>query len=241
MSMDAAVTKGGRTDVLVALTKEPIPDALRDGLRAAAAGHGTAFAAVTFTQLAEGLRAQCADFERDLLAIIEDYEAFLAEDGLLDERNQWLVVFPCGTSIAENARFGVYYEPPSRPIKRNYRYIGIYAQKTVAYVGAVETIAIATPGPAGARLDCEVGTLTEAQAQRIRDTIAATSYYDLAADPYRFYLVDGFFATDARKTSAGGIQGFRYLDLTRLIPGHDRRRSLSGAELAALLGSARWE
>jgi hypothetical protein len=53
--------------------------------------------------------------------MVEDYDEYLAEEGLSAGRNRWLAVVPSRMSIAKNARFGLYYEPPSRPSKRNYR------------------------------------------------------------------------------------------------------------------------
>ena len=152
----------GRRDgtVLIGLTKEPIAESARKSLAAEAALQGITFAAVTFSQIVEALRAQCADFERELLSIVEDYESYLAEEGLLEERNQWLVIFPCGTTIAENARFGLYYEPPSRPCKRNYRFIGVYDRKAVAYVGTIDAIAVVSWSEGGFTLTEEAGRLT---------------------------------------------------------------------------------
>jgi hypothetical protein len=229
-----------RGDILIALTKEPIAESDRKLLAADGALPRIVFTAITFSQIVEALRAQCADFERELLAIVEDYESYLAEEGLLEERNQWLVVVPCGTSIAENARFGLYYEPPYRPCKRNYRFIGVYKQKTVSYVGTVEAIAVATYGEGGFSFTEEAGRLTDDHKKRIMDAIEATPYYDLKAVPYRFYLVDSFVPTDAKKTSYGGIMGLRYLDLSKMIPAYNPRGKNTTEELASALKKATW-
>jgi hypothetical protein len=178
--------------------------------------------------------------ERELLSIVEDYESYLATEGLLEERNQWLVVFPCGWSIPENARFGLYYEPPSRPCKRNYHFIGVYSQKTVAYVGAVEAIAVASSSDGGFSFNEEAGQLTDDHKKRITGVIEETKYYDLRGNPYRFYLVDSFVPTDARKVSPGGIMGLRYLDLSNMIPAYNPRRSYTSQELAAAPKGATW-
>ncbi|HUN86785.1 MAG TPA: hypothetical protein VMU48_20560 [Terracidiphilus sp.] len=234
---------GGRGEgtTLIGLTKEPIADAEREALTAEAAEKGISFAAVTFTQITEALRAQCADFERELLSIVDDYDSYLAEEGLLEERNQWLLVFPCGTSIAENARFSLYYEPSSRPCKRNYRFIGIYNRKTVAYVGAVQTIAVTTCTEGKINFQEEVGRLTDEQRQRISRAIEETSYYDLKAAPHRFYLVDSFTATDSKKTSPQGIWGLRYMDLSKIIKDYNPRREYTTEEMAAALEETTWQ
>jgi hypothetical protein len=160
---------------------------------------------------------------------------------LLEARNQWLVVFPCGTSIVENARFGLYYEPASRSSKRNYRFIGVYNQKTVSYVGAVLTIAITTCDNGKINFSEEIGKLTDDQRDRITRVIEETRYYDLKANPNRFYLVDCFAATDCRKTSPGGIWGLRYLDLPKLIKDYNPRREYSTAQLAQALKGTTWQ
>jgi hypothetical protein len=231
----------GDNPILIGLTKEAITEVQRKALTTVAANQGIRFGAVTFTQIVDALRAQCADFERELLSMVKDYEDYLAEEGLSEGRNKWLVVFPCGTSIAENARFGLYYEPPSRPCKGNYRFIGIYTMKAVAYVGEVEAIAVAPYRNGKFSFTEEVGQLSEDHRQRIASAVEQTQYYDLKANPHRFYLVDSFVATDARKTSAQGIWGMRYLDLSKMIKDYNPRRKYTTEELATVLKGATWE
>ncbi len=233
--------QAGGTPILIGLTKEPIAEAERKALADEAAGQDITFAVVTFTQVVDALHAQCKDFERELLSMVEDYKGYLAEEKLAEEQNQWLVVFPCGTSIAENARLGLYYEPPSRPCKRNYRFIGIYHRKAVAYVGSVEAIAVASCQSDKNSFAVEAGKLTEDHKQRITRAIEETRYYDLKANPHRFYLVDSFVATDARKTSPQGIWGLRYLDLSKIVPTYNPRSNYSTEQMAEALKSATWE
>jgi hypothetical protein len=76
-------------------------------------------------------------------------------------------------------RFGLYYEPPSRPCKRNYRFIGVYNRKTVAYIGTVEAIAVAAYGNEAYTFMEEAGQLTDDHRKRIVSAIEATPYYDL--------------------------------------------------------------
>ena len=231
----------GEDLILIGLTKEPIPESQRKELAGEAASQGVTFAAVTFSQIVEALRGQCAEFERELLSIVDDYEGYLGDEGLLEERNQWLVVFPCGTSLAENARFGIYYEPPSRRSKLNYRFIGAYKDKTIAYVGTVVAIAVASFEDGAYRFVEESGALDENLRKRIVDTIEQTPYYDLKAGPTRYYLVDRFASTSARKVSSGGIMGMRYLDLQKLNPAYNPRKNYTSAELAEMLKTATWE
>jgi hypothetical protein len=227
--------------VLLGLTKDPIGDSIRNELTKKAATRGIRFAAATFSQIAEELRGQCADFDQELRSIVEDYEEFIESETLLEVGNRWLVIFPCGVSIAENKRFDLYYEPPSRPCKHSYRFIGVYDQKSVRYVGAVEAIATVTFSKGKASFAVEEGHLTDAHRTRIMSAVEETPYYNLKGNPHRYYLVDSFTPTDARKVSAGGIWGMRYLDLTKIISGYNSRKKYTSAELAKMLQQATWE
>lgn len=197
---------------------------------------------VTFSQVVEAVCAQYANYERDLLGMVEDYEQFLAEEGLLQTRSQRLVVFPCGQSFAENERFGLYYEPPTRPCKLGNRFIGIYRNKTVALVGVVDAVAVCTYEGGVATAQLEGGEFTKEYQERVKAVIEETHYYDLAANPTRFYLVSAFAPTDLKKTSPGGLMGLRYLDLAAIAPGRfDPRKAYTAAELADLLRGRTFE
>ncbi|MDX2179115.1 MAG: hypothetical protein SFV18_05945 [Bryobacteraceae bacterium] len=223
--------------VLIGLTTEPISDSDRKNLEDEARYRNIAFAGVTFTQVVDALRGVCGDFEQELLSIVEDYESYLAEENLLEERNHRLVIFPCGQTVADNRRLNLYYEKADKPCKRN-RFIGVYHNKAVIFVGRVEAIAKAS-WPY--EFDAEFGTLTDDHKRRIEDAFKSTPYETLKTMPQRFYLVDSFEPTNATKITPGGIQGFRYLNLSKLVSSYDPRKDYATAQLAELLKGSAWE
>lgn len=231
---------GHQSDFLIALTRDPLPDPDRDAMTKEATARGVVFAAVTFSQIVDALRAQCAEFEPGLLAMVDDYESVLADQSLLETRNRKLAVFPCGKSLPENVKFDIYYEPASRPCKRNNRFIAAYDRKALACIGAVETIAVASFADGVCTFETEVGKLTRPQEDRVRQTIEATLAFRLKEVPTRFYLVDKFVQTNARKTSPGPLMGMRYLDITVLVPGFDVSRNYTTEQLADALNGATW-
>jgi hypothetical protein len=103
--------------------------------------------------------------------------------------------------------------------------------------------AIVVASLADGKLSCtvEAGRLTDNHQKRITTAIEETSYYDLKEGPSRFYLVDSFIPTDARKTSPGGIMGLRYLDLSNMVPAYNPQKYYTTAELAEALKQATWE
>jgi hypothetical protein len=238
-SMSQNTAPNGK-NFLFALTKEPIPESLAEQLKKTAQAKGITFSALTFSRLLQGLEAQCADYERDFRDVLDDFKDYLSEEDLLDERHKWLAIFPCGTSFEENVRLGVYYESPSRSSKAGYPFIGIYRQKTVSHVGRVQAVVIVTYKDGSYSYEEEVGVLTEDQKKRIISTFEETTYYDLKSEVWRFYVVGEFIKTDARKISPNGIFGFRYLDLSKLIPSYDGKEPLSAEKLATLLNGSTW-
>lgn len=229
-----------RTDILIGLSKERILDSEVDLYKKQAKEKGVIFAATTFTSLVSALRVECASHETELCSMIDDYEEYLADEGLLEERNKFIAVFPCGVSIAENERYRLYYEPADRACKR-YNFIGIYSKKRIAFVGSVEAIAIASSVDGETSLEKEYGEITSDHESRVLETIKTTEYYDLRKEPVRFYLVDRFSPTEFVKVSPGGMLGHRNLDLCSIIPGFDPGRTYSTDELAELVRNRSFE
>lgn len=85
------------------------------------------------------------------------------------------------------------------------------------------------------------GDLTADHRRRILQAIDQTRYYDLEANPHRYYLVDSFIETDARKTSSQGIWGMRRLDLSKMVPNFNPRKRYATHEIAAALRGKTWE
>ena len=229
-------------DTLLCLTKEPIAVEKRDSWSKEIREAGFFFAATTFSQVVDALREECAPHETDLADMVRDFEDYLATEGLLDERHRWLPIFPCGSSLADNVRFGIYHEPAVRPCKRNNRFIGVYANKCVSYVGEVDAI-VTVPHHHNqpSYTPEEYGTLTSSHKLEIEGVITDTEYYELKKTDTRFYLVDKFWPTDLRKSSHGGIRGMRYLDLTRILPACDELKTIGTEALAEKLRGCTFE
>ena len=222
--------------ILIGLTRQRPPDNAIDQSRGNAQARGIRLFCLTYRELALEVEKLCAEYEQDLNEIVQDYKSFLTAEGLLTDPHRRLVVFPCGTSWRENIRFGLYYEPPSRPVKLDCRFLGIYHNKQISHIGQIDAVAVYLPDKDSFRTESvERGTLTEDQKSRIRDTIAATSYYDLNGDDHRFYIVSQFVPTAFEKASHGGMRGHRYFDLTEYVNSGSLTSDTTADVLAAAL------
>jgi hypothetical protein len=230
----------GAVPYLMALTKEPIPMDRLQRLEAYAKDKRVIFMSVTFSQMIESLRATCADYEQILSSILEDYEAFIGGEGLLDDRANRVAIFPCGTTYQENERFHLYYEGPERP-KRSCKFIGIYRNKVVSLIGEIRTVLVGSlVGDQWQVAQREQGTETVDQLRRIDTVVKETSYYDLTG-LQRFYLADKFYETNLVKRSKGSMRGCRYLAIRDLLGAKVKCDQLSAKDLAERLSGLEFD
>lgn len=228
--------------LLIGLTKDPITDVDRKSLAELAADiAGIQFVAITFSDIVTALRGACADYEQDLLEIIDDYEAYLFDDDLLAIRHDQILVVPCGTSYDENERFGIYYDPPDRS-RRSCPFLGIYRNKCVSLIGKIVTIAVCRYEEGRIEVEHEeYGQLSDIQRDLIRQIIEETDYYDLKAEPGRFYIVDKFVKADFRKVSPSGMLGHRYFEAGAFDPDFSPSKEYTAQEVADLLNGKTFE
>jgi hypothetical protein len=79
------------------------------------------------------------DFE--VTDVLQDFEAYASEEGLLPTKDYTLRTMPAGASYKGNLELSLYYEPADRGF-RSHAYFGIYTDKTIRYIGKVSKMVI---------------------------------------------------------------------------------------------------
>lgn len=227
---------------LIGLTRNEILETHRESLSHQAKKIGVNFAAITFSSLADALRKECESHETALRAVLEDYEDFLSAEELLTIGERMSVV-PCGTSIDENIRFGVYFESAQRPTKVRSKFLGLYTKKAIRYVGEIEQVAVLRPRSDELEiLELEKGMIGVDQERRLKQTIAECDYYpDLKNEAARYYFTGKFFETNIEKRSKGGIWGARVFNLSDWLDYGTLGKTYSPEEAAELLRGKSFE
>lgn len=215
--MSERPTSGVR--VLVGLTRSTMDASAFATYSAMASSHGVTFAWVSYEQVVEAVRAEILPHETDLAEILDDYMEFLVDTGLLVAPDHRIAVFPCGVSLANNVRFALYHEPPSRRLKAT-TLMGFYKNRAVQHLARIEAVGVFEWADDRARLvKKERGDITDAHVARVTQVMLDTQTYDLKAEPTRVYLAAETFPTRIEKATPGGIMGLRYLDPRKLKPG----------------------
>jgi hypothetical protein len=221
---------------LVGLATEPMATAEREALIGAAKAQGVVFASATFADLVAALDAACASHDVALRAILDDFNEFLATENLLFQSDEWMLVVPCGISLAENQQFGIYYDDVDRPKRSPCAFLGAYSQKAVRLVGRITAVlACQYMNGAAELVEAERGESTKDSLERITAVIEATSYYPLRSQPQRYYVVDEFVPTNLMKRDKGPVRGAQYLHISPLLPARTQVRGMSSKELAQIL------
>lgn len=205
------------------------------------------FYAVTFANILREAREVVPAHDEFLVQACDDFSRYLEASGLVDWYSRLMPIFPCGASFAENIQLGVYYHPAYRSSVEKYQFIGIYTQKAVRAIGKIEAVVTVGFEDSSPVFELLAGDDPEAVKKRVLEVVTAVNrYHDLTKEPHRFYLFTGpASATHIEKTSTGGIQGMRYLDMPKLVEPHgsafDLARDYSASELAALLDGTKFE
>lgn len=168
----------------------------------------------TFSDVIRCARGCLADHDEEMVSVVNDFEGFCSEEGLLPRDDSTLMVVPCGQSRYVNLHNHLYYCPSTRT-HRNARYLGIYADKSIRGIGEIKKRVECTVNLKAERVTAD-GFLEQTEKQRILDTVRkAQDYGHTIEDGRKFYICDEIVPTDFKKKSKGGLQNRQYLDLGR--------------------------
>lgn len=167
----------------------------------------------TFQQVISIFREELSDYDIELNDIIDDYEEFCNNTGLLPKDFPRMLIVPCGSTINDNIEFKMYYDPACRSFSRA-THIGIYKDKTVKAIGKISNVVTADYDEEKDELviihqDSET---SQNQKERIRLMIlrAKENLGWSIAKGHKFFCFEDMEITNYRKISPGGIMGKRY-------------------------------
>lgn len=200
------------------------------------------FAAVQFSDVIDlliGEEGLISEYEKELRALVEDYQNFCSEEGLLPDDDLMRAV-PCGTSHDDNFQYDLYYHPSSRGYRRH-QYVGIYFDKSIQGIGKLEkTVEVDVVD--GELEGEDVDGLSEEEKERILGAVQAAPKHGYSIEQgYEFLLVDKFYPTNFEKKSKHGMQGAQYFSLRDHVE-YDETSDLPETEtLAEELDGAEWK
>lgn len=203
--------------------------------------HKVCFASITFKEICGTFNDILNYYDFEMKEMIQDYEAFCYESGLLDNADTKIRFVPVGDTLTENMMYNIYYYPISHSYQ-SHNYIGLYNAKTVKGIGKIICSADINYDVNNDNMDIketQIGSLTDENKKSIKEVIAH-AYNEYGYEIYknhRFFIVDKFYETEFKKISPGGMMGKRYYDIST-IEGY--KKDMSTREVAFLLRDKTW-
>lgn len=238
--LDILLKNSGRK-ILLALSRNKVADTMRADIIQLLQDDkykAIEFASATYSTIIETIKETLSDYEVEMIDVLDDYILLCKEHGLIETDKHTLLAVTANTSIHENIRYGIYYDPVYRNHNLGFKYLGLYSNKSIVAIGKVMKVAVCNYEEGRlVATDQMPLDLTDDEYDRIKRTIEETSYYNLQTNN-KFFLVDKFYATDFKKTSISSLRQKRYFFLQDL-PGYEE--SMTTEQLADLLRSQTWQ
>ena len=157
-------------------------------------------------------------YEQSLRQLSDDFSDYCESSELITNDLHTLRAMACGQSFALNVKHEFYFDDATRGY-RPFTYLGLYARKSVRYIGLVENVIVADLHPeTGLTVIESDQEITKPQRERliqsIKDSVKAGWQIQTG---HRFFLLKDFCETDFKKTSPGGIFRVRYFNLKDVL------------------------
>jgi hypothetical protein len=204
--------------ILLLLTRKALGNE-EEGIRHKIANKhlGVVFKNVTFEEICKAIKGLFKDYEYEMSALVDNYIEYCNDANLFDQSRFLLRIVPCGESIEINKKYGIYFQPSDRGYT-NHSFVGIYANKRVQFIWEIDSVFDVKIDDKKVKKSLIQGRDTDEYDEKIVDIIKdakALCGYQIETG-HRFFCgvpVD----TDYRKTSPGGIQGVRFINLREVI------------------------
>ncbi len=170
-------------------------------------------------------------------SLVDDYIEYCNDTGLFDQSQYLMRIVPCGVSFDLNKKYGVYFHPSDRGYT-NHSYVGVYANKAVQCLWAIDSVFDVEYDGKKITRTLVQGRDTDEYDDKIKAMIAEAKVvcdYDIESG-HRFFCGKVARETNYVKVSSGGIQGARFVNLKEVVG-----QFKDDMELAQRLKEKTWE
>lgn len=224
--------------ILLLLTKQKIENENREEIeqRLSDKYSGVIFKNVTYEEICKALEGLFKDYEYEMSSLVKDYIEYCNDTQLFDQSKFLLRIVPCGKSIDINEKYGVYFQPVDRGYTKH-SYMGIYANKSVQYIWAIDSVFEVEFDNKNLKKKLIQGRDTTEYDKNLMDIIKdAKDICGWKVEHGHRFFCGKPVQTDYKKSSPGGIQGARLINLKEKIG-----EFADVNELADKLKNRQWE
>lgn len=200
------------------------------------------FASTTFKEICRIFNDNILEYDIEMKELIEDFEAFCSETGLIDNAETKMRVILAGNTYEQNMENSIYYATCERGYQK-YKYLGLYKDKAVRGIGEVigsADILYDFSKDEITVLNVQLGKISEVQKETVKNVVLEAQYKfgnDISKG-HRFFFIQKYYETDYIKPTKGGLMGQKYFDLAD-IDGYNKL--MTTEQIAELLKSKEWD
>lgn len=205
--------------ILLLLTKQKIGKKEEDKIRGEVRRRDQAviFKNITYEEICTAIKGLFKEYEYEMSSLVDDYVDYCNDANLVDQSRFLMRILPCGESVEINKKYGIYFHPSDRGYT-NHSFVGIYANKAVQCIWAIDSVFDVEFDGINVKKQLIDGRHTDEYDGKLVGIIKAAKAvcgYQVEKG-YRFFC--GLpVGTDYKKSSPGGIQGARLVNLKDVI------------------------
>lgn len=238
----SAFEKNINQKILIGLSKREVKATTTENVYKVIKGNkdysGIKFVSITYKKVYESFIKAISATDYEMHEIADDYLSLCQEEQLIDSSEEYMLAVTSGTSLKENLKYGIYYDPVTRNNNLGFKYLALYDNKKIVALGELKKTVICDYVDGKLELlNDDARNMTLEEKNRVSEIIKVTDYYDITKGT-KFYLVDKFFPTDFQKISYQAMRNKRYFDLSEAI---DLTNNDNAESIAEKLRGKTWE
>ena len=166
--------------------------------------------------------------DMELRLLLNDFSNYCIASDLISNEEYKLLFVPTGFSYNWNQKHKIYYCPTNWHSQK-FKFFGLYNWKSVRTISEIETTIIADYNANKDELRIRSRGHTEEQIKRLKNGLLELEENH---NGLKYYILpnNDTYETDFKKTSHGGIQGYRYKDLRDYLSINDYKNTKLIAE-----------
>lgn len=178
------------------------------------------FRAISHLSLINCIDQTLNSSDLEMKEILDDYMDLCQEEGMIDKKQETMLVVTSGISLNENIRYKIYYDPVERNHNLPFKYIGLYADKAIKGIGIVDKQVACWYDENENKLKPYEGypefQLSEEDNNKIIEVINSTTYYNIKYGSKFFLLKE----SEECNLPYSPIRAKKYEFLSEWMPGY---------------------
>lgn len=224
--------------ILLLLTKQSLSNTEEDKIaKQIQQKHpGVVFRSVTYEMICKAIKGLFKEYEYEMYSLVDEYIEYCNDANLFDQSRFLMRIVPCGNSIEINKKYGLYFNPSDRGYTKH-SYVGIYANKSVQLIWAIDSAFDIDYNGTVLKKTLVQGRDTNEYDQRLIGIIAdAKKSCGYQIESGHCFFCGSPIETDYKKSTPGGIQGARFVNLRDVVGDF-----VDVADVAEKLRGKQWE